>query len=332
MNKKNITPPVFTPSIMASCFRSGFSVLLGTVTLMTFPLASTSSAAPVELLVNGSFETGSLTAWTAVVDPNRPLRPWTVAGSGGSGYGLAPVSPQDGNYVAWNGFDGSSPLEFRLRQRISLPTNHTVMLRWKHRIQWDFSLGATATQPRQLLVELLAPQNSTVVTQVYSFSTGTQAQNIEGDTGWVSLSADISAFAGNEVDLQFREVIPQSSTGPGQIEFDAISVLSELLDRDGDGIPDDQDHCPDSDLRPTVFVEDCDSGVANRLFENGCTTADLIAECGLEVKNHGQFVSQVAKVLNELKRANLISTSDKGSIQNCAAQSTIGQYPRPENP
>lgn len=321
------------PQHTATCFRSGLGVnlSLAVLLLLTLLLARSSTAAPVELLVNGSFETGTFTGWTAAVNPNRPFFPWAVSRTGGSGYGLATVSPQDGNYAAWNGFDGSGPLEFTLKQRISLPTNHTVTLSWKHRAQWDFSLGAIATQPRMLLVELLAPQTSIVVTQVYSFSTGTQAESISGDTGWVSLSADLSSFAGSDFDLQFREVIPQLSTGPGQIEFDAISVKSELADRDGDGIPDDQDQCPDSDLRSTVFVEDCDSGVANQLFANGCTISDLIGEGSLEVRNHGEFVSQVANTLNELKRASLISGADKGAIQNCAAKSTIGQYPRPEN-
>ena len=51
-----------------------------------------------------------------------------------------------------------------------------------------------------------------------------------------------------------------------------------LADSDGDGIPDDEDNCPNSDLSDTVVIDGCDSGVANTLLSDGCTIADLIAD------------------------------------------------------
>ncbi len=94
-------------------------------------------------------------------------------------------------------------------------------------------------------------------------------------------------------------------------------------DSDGDGIPDDEDECPDSDLSETVVIDGCDSGVTNYLFDNGCTISDLVGTCADDASNHGQFVSCVAHLTNELKRDGIISGREKGKIQSCAARADI---------
>ncbi len=101
------------------------------------------------------------------------------------------------------------------------------------------------------------------------------------------------------------------------------SLLNEDLDNDGDGIPNDQDHCPDSELSTTLVIDGCDTGVPNLLFTDGCTLADAIAEIAATAPNHGAFVSQVAQLTNELKKAGFLSGRDKGRIQRCAAQSSL---------
>ena len=55
------------------------------------------------------------------------------------------------------------------------------------------------------------------------------------------------------------------------------------------------------------------------LFSNGCTTSDLIAQLADGAKNHGQFVSGVAHLTNDLKGAGLITGAEKGAIQSAAA-------------
>lgn len=99
-------------------------------------------------------------------------------------------------------------------------------------------------------------------------------------------------------------------------------------DSDDDGIPNDGDICPNSDLRPTVIIDDCDSEVTNTLFRdesfgNGCTISDLIAQCAEGVSNHGQFASCAAHLTNDLKKAGIITGQEKGAIQSCAAQADI---------
>jgi hypothetical protein len=95
------------------------------------------------------------------------------------------------------------------------------------------------------------------------------------------------------------------------------------MDADSDGICDADDACPESDTSPTIVIDGCDSGVENRLFDDGCTMADEIAECAAGATNHGAFVSCVAHLTNGWKRAGLISGAEKGRIQSCAARANI---------
>jgi cholinesterase len=74
---------------------------------------------------------------------------------------------------------------------------------------------------------------------------------------------------------------------------------------------------------PTVTISGCDSGVPNELFSTGSTISDLIIQAGYGAKNHGQFVSTVASIINQLKKSGAISESQKGAIQSCAAKARI---------
>jgi hypothetical protein len=96
-------------------------------------------------------------------------------------------------------------------------------------------------------------------------------------------------------------------------------------DSDGDGVPDDTDECPNSDLSPTVVIDGCDSGVPNTLFADGCTISDLIAHCAAGANNHGQFVSCVAQLTTALRQQGVITGKQKGAIDRCAGKSSIGE-------
>lgn len=109
--------------------------------------------------------------------------------------------------------------------------------------------------------------------------------------------------------------------GFGDVFFTLDGIPDD--DSDGDGVPDDEDCQPDSDLSMTVIIGDCDSGVANLLFDDGCTISDLISECAADADNHGQFVSCVAHLTNDLKKDGIISGQEKGAIQSCAAQADV---------
>jgi len=91
------------------------------------------------------------------------------------------------------------------------------------------------------------------------------------------------------------------------------------IDSDGDGIQNDQDNCPDSDLSETVVIDGCDSGVSNAVLSNGCTISDEIVKCGADSRNHGQYVSCVSHLTNDLKHDGILTGREKGAIQSCVA-------------
>jgi hypothetical protein len=84
-----------------------------------------------------------------------------------------------------------------------------------------------------------------------------------------------------------------------------------------------QDECPNSDLSATVVIDSCNSEVPNILFPSGCTISDLIGACAEGASNHGQFVSCVSHLTNDLKKVGTITGQQKGAIQSCAAKAHI---------
>jgi hypothetical protein len=199
------------------------SKLLGMLALgvMSAPLLANAT----ELVSNGGFETGDFSSWTTITN-GVPFVDWTVSAAGsGSGF-FPPTSPQEGVYDAWNGFDGAGPMSFALYQDVTIPGSTTALLSWKHRAQWNFALTGSATQPRLFEVQLRDPGNDAVLATLYSFSTGTAL--VVGDTGWISATADLSPFAGSSVRIYFFESIPESFTGPGQLEIDAVSLRTPV--------------------------------------------------------------------------------------------------------
>lgn len=101
------------------------------------------------------------------------------------------------------------------------------------------------------------------------------------------------------------------------------TILTFTPDSDGDGHPEATDQCPASILTATVVIDGTDTGVPNTLLANGCSISDLTAQAAASASNHGKFVSAVAKLTNDLKKAGIISGAQKGAIQNAAAQADI---------
>jgi hypothetical protein len=92
---------------------------------------------------------------------------------------------------------------------------------------------------------------------------------------------------------------------------------------DGDGVPDGRDECIGSSTDATVTVGNCNSGVTNTTFANGCRITDQINDCAVAATNHGSFVSCVARLTNSLKKAGVITDAGKGAIQSCAGGASI---------
>lgn len=83
------------------------------------------------------------------------------------------------------------------------------------------------------------------------------------------------------------------------------------------------DACPDSDTRPTVVIDGCDSGVDNLPLDDGCTISDRVLDCAEAAGNHGEFVRCIGELQDALLNAGAISRRDRGAIQRCAGQADL---------
>jgi hypothetical protein len=106
---------------------------------------------------------------------------------------------------------------------------------------------------------------------------------------------------------------------PNDLTLELLRDVGWFADADLDGVADEADCSMHSNFAPTIVIDGENTGVANVLFSNGCTTSDLIAQIQGSASNHGEFVSGVSHLTNDLKDAGLLSGADKGAIQTAAA-------------
>lgn len=113
--------------------------------------------------------------------------------------------------------------------------------------------------------------------------------------------------------------------------FDA----SESADFDGDGVGDNADNDDDNDgitddmdqytgmVSGNVDLGTGDTGIADRVNSNGVPLSVLLSDgmnaCSATAKNHGKYVSCMAKVLNALKKQGLITDEEKDLLQSMIA-------------
>ncbi len=135
---------------------------------------------------------------------------------------------------------------------------------------------------------------------------------------------DPIAFRNQLMEPSINADLTHSVQPPEDLTLPLFRDIGWFPDADGDGLADDElDACVGSDLSPTVVIDGCDTGVANPLFDTGCTISDLIQNCADGASNHGKFVSCVAHLTNSLKKQGVITGAQKGAIQSCAAGSSL---------
>jgi hypothetical protein len=117
--------------------------------------------------------------------------------------------------------------------------------------------------------------------------------------------------------------LTHSVKAPQDLTLELLRDVGWFPDADLEGLADDLDQCPSSNLEDTVSIGGVNTGVANTLFDNGCTISDLIGNAAAAAKNHGQFVSAVAHLTNALRDGGFISNEQKGILQSTAAKSTL---------
>jgi PA domain len=130
---------------------------------------------------------------------------------------------------------------------------------------------------------------------------------------------DTVAFRNLLMEPAINSDLTHNVKAPDDLTLELLHDVGWFPDADLDGLADVLDCSPHSDLRPTIIIDGCDSGVSNLLFTNGCTISDLIAQAASNARNHGGFVSNVAQLTIALRNAGFITDSQKGAIQSCAA-------------
>lgn len=112
---------------------------------------------------------------------------------------------------------------------------------------------------------------------------------------------------------------------PNQNDFD-LDGLGDACDDDddNDGVNDDIDNYPNSDISGTFIIDGCDSGVENILIDNsGTRISDLIMKIRDESNSNGEFSRDVAHLTNDWKKEGLISGEEKEAIMGCVGSAEI---------
>jgi hypothetical protein len=73
-----------------------------------------------------------------------------------------------------------------------------------------------------------------------------------------------------------------------------------------------------------LFIDGQDTGIEDFTYQ-GQLVSVLLEACAAGAGNHGQYVSRVAHLTNDLKKAGLLTSQQKAAIQTLAAQSSIGE-------
>jgi hypothetical protein len=85
-------------------------------------------------------------------------------------------------------------------------------------------------------------------------------------------------------------------------------------DSDGDGINDNVDACPASDISRSVVVGATDTGVTNSVDSVGCSVTDKVLACEADARNRGDYVSCVSHLAKQLRTEGVISNPDHGAL------------------
>ena len=101
--------------------------------------------------------------------------------------------------------------------------------------------------------------------------------------------------------IEMGVLFPLTSNASVSTQFGAVRILGET----------------------NVLIDGCDSGVPNTEVPGGFTISDLVADCAEGATNHGQFVSCIAHVTNDLKKDGIITGQQKSALQTCAAEADI---------
>ncbi len=219
---------VYDVYIRTSCSIGGVSDFIKT----SFTTSCSDSLVEGQLLLNGSFECSNAT-------------PWSISGPQGTGcsqgFVIAQNSnniclnsevflPTDGEYGIFLSFDGEANTNHALSQTFNIPENietvESIDLSFDFSISYNTTIGATPTQPRQLIVSITGDNGVTFEVTTIEFATDVGIDRLD-----VNFSEDVLAalqdIAIDTATLTFEAFIPEGFTGPSIAMIDNISLKVE---------------------------------------------------------------------------------------------------------
>jgi hypothetical protein len=247
-------------------------------------------------------------AWTIIIDSVSfgDILEWNAAGGGTAsvanpfGTGTCSGSLADFGLTMGN--------EYRLTPEGNIPSGAPV----------DATILAAVAGPDQvveddMVVQLDGSGSSPLGEITFSW--------IQTDGIAVSLSDPTSAtptftspIASDE--LTFSLVVTEDGEDS---EPDSVTITVIPRDSDGDSVPDYLDLYPDD---PNEWADDNGNGIGDNL---DAEIDSAIVDCAEGARNHGQYVSCVAKYLEGLVEAGAITDEQKDALQSAAAQTDIGK-------
>lgn len=157
-----------------------------------------------------------------------PVIPQAVdcSGSYSIGHGFDSITPLDGNCMFVNGFDGRGPGKITMHQEVLIPMEaSSATFAWSEWLAWDLITFPGSNLDRMFEVQVQSQGGGPPLEILYSVTAPARTQ--EFGTGWVSHTADLSAYAGQTIWLCFVEDIPERFTGPAQAAIDGVSLNIE---------------------------------------------------------------------------------------------------------
>lgn len=179
-----------------------------------------------DILLNGDFETGDFTNWIAS-DIYAPFFPLSVDCIGGfNTFGFTPIDPISGSCMSVNGFDGGgNPYGggfINLHQEVTIPVSATAAdFTFSWWVAYDL-YGFGANLDRIFEMQVLPVGGGAPLAIPYTFTA--MAGTVEYGSGWIPVTVDLSAFAGQTIWACFVETIPEDFSGPAQIAIDDVSL------------------------------------------------------------------------------------------------------------
>jgi hypothetical protein len=201
----------------------------------TLCFATASQAATIQLINNGSFETGTLAGWTTsgIGGPSEVCgagagRDWNVS-SNPAATGCEVVgAPLDGSFAAYVMNDGVAGTVYTLSQDFVVPVSLLgAILQWS-----DSSVSFYDGAARVFQVDVY--KGAALLGTVFSKNMPDDEGIIDWDTHSADLSAMLAGEEGQSLTLRFSNSIPETYTGPAGVGLDAVSLTARTADPSGD--------------------------------------------------------------------------------------------------